>query len=68
LFARYARESAYQALPYVYTAVPGWPEIDHERNQYLTIDAQHMFSSRVINDIRFGYVRLFTQTANGGIN
>ena len=68
LFARYARESAYQVLPYVYTQVPGWPEVDHERNQYLTIDEQHMFSPKIINDIRFGYVRLFTETANGGIN
>ncbi|MBN2242207.1 MAG: carboxypeptidase regulatory-like domain-containing protein, partial [Acidobacteria bacterium] len=68
LFVRYARESAYQVLPYVYTQLPGWPEVDHERNQYLTIDEQHTFSPRVINDFRFGYVRLFTETANGGIN
>ena len=68
LFVRYARESAYQVLPYVYTQAPGWPEVDHERNQYLTINEQHMFSSRTINDFRFGYVRLFTETANGGIN
>lgn len=68
LFARYARESAYQVLPYVYTQVPGWPEVDHERNQYLTIDEQHMFSPRIVNDVRFGFVRLFTNTANGGIN
>jgi hypothetical protein len=68
LFARFARESAYQILPYVYTQVPGWPEVDHERNQYLTIDEQHMFTPRIINDIRLGYVRLYTQTANGGIN
>jgi hypothetical protein len=68
LFARYVRESAYQVLPYVYTQVPGWPEVDHENNQYLTIGEQHMFSPRIINDFRFGYVRLYTNTANGGIN
>jgi hypothetical protein len=68
MFVRYVRESAYQVLPYVYTQVPGWPEVDHERNQYLTISEQHMFSPRMINDFRFGYVRLFTETANGGIN
>ncbi|MEJ2245890.1 MAG: TonB-dependent receptor, partial [Acidobacteriota bacterium] len=68
LFGRYSRESAYQVLPYVYTNVPGWPEVDHERNQYLTLNEQHLFSPRIINDIRFGYVRLFTRTANGGIN
>jgi hypothetical protein len=68
MFARYVRESAYQVLPYVYTQVPGWPEVDHERNQYLTISDQHMFSPTIINETRFGYVRLFTETANGGIN
>jgi len=68
LFVRYVRESAYQVLPYVYTQIPGWPEVDHERNQYLTIDEQHMFSPKIINSVRFGYVRLFTNTANGGIN
>jgi len=68
MFARYARESAHQVLPYVYTQVPGWPEVDHERNQYLTIDEQHMFSPTIVNDLRFGYVRLYTNTANGGIN
>ena len=68
LMARYVRESAYQVLPYVYTQVPGWPEVDHERNQYFTISEQHMFSPRIINDIRFGFVRLYTETANGGIN
>ena len=68
LFGRYASESAYQVLPYVYTQVPGWPEVDHERNQYFTINEQHLFSPKIINDLRFGFVRLFTETENGGIN
>jgi hypothetical protein len=68
LFVRYARESAYQVLPYVYTAVPGWPEIDHERNQYVTITERHMFSPTIVNEARVGIVRLFTETENGGIN
>jgi hypothetical protein len=67
MFGRYVRESAYQVLPYVGSPVPGWPEIDHERNQYLTIEERHMFSPTMVNEIRFGLVRLFTQTANGGI-
>ncbi len=66
LFARYIRESAYQVLPYVYTPVPGYPEIDNERNQYLTIEERHTFSPRMLNEVRFGFVRLFTLTANGG--
>jgi hypothetical protein len=66
LFARYARESAYQVIPYVYTQVPGYPELDWERNQYLTISERHMFSPRIVNEVRFGFVRLFTETMSGG--
>jgi hypothetical protein len=68
LFARYVRESAYQVLPYVYTPVPGYPEIDKEHNQYLTVEERHTFSPRVLNEVRFGLVRLYTQTANGGVS
>jgi len=68
LFARYIRESAYQVLPYVYTPVPGYPEIDNEHNQYLTIEERHTFSPRMLNEVRFGFVRLFTLTANGGVS
>ncbi len=66
LFARYTRESAYQVIPYVYTSVPGYPELDWERNQYFTLSERHTFSPKIINEVRFGLVRLFTETANGG--
>jgi len=66
LFGRYVRESGYQVIPYVYTQVPGYPELDWERNQYFTISERHMFSPKIVNEARFGYVRLFTETANGG--
>ena len=65
LFAQYHIERAYQVLPYVYTPVPGFPEVDNEHNQYLTIEERHTFSPRILNEVRFGLVRLFTQTANG---
>ncbi len=68
LFTRYSRESAYQELPYVGSSIPGWPEVDNERNQYLTVQEQHMFSPTVINDLRFGFVRLNMVTANGGLS
>jgi hypothetical protein len=67
LFVQYHIENAYQVLPYVYTAVPGYPEVDNERNQYLTVEERHTFSPRLLNEVRFGYVRLYTQTANGGL-
>ena len=66
LFARYAIENAYQLVPYAYSQVPGYPEADSERNQYLTIEERHTFSPRFLNEVRFGYVRLFTQTSNPG--
>ena len=66
LFARYVRESAYQVIPYTNSPVPGYPELDNEHNQYLTIEERHTFSPRILNEVRFGFVRLFTLTANGG--
>ena len=66
LFARYIRESAYQVLPYTNSPLPGYPEIDNEHNQYLTVEERHTFSPRILNEVRFGFVRLFALTANGG--
>jgi hypothetical protein len=65
LFGRYTRETAYQLLPYENETLPGYPEIDNEHNQYLTIEERHTFSTKVINEARFGLVRLFQQTASG---
>ncbi|HXY78223.1 MAG TPA: TonB-dependent receptor [Candidatus Acidoferrales bacterium] len=67
IFGRYTRESAYQVIPYVYSPIPGYPEIDNEHNQYLTVEERHTFSPTLLNEVRFGFVRLFTQTANGGV-
>ncbi|MBZ5500833.1 MAG: TonB-dependent receptor [Acidobacteriia bacterium] len=66
LLGRYVRESAYQLVPYAYTQVPGYPEADYERNQYLAIEERHMFSPKVLNEVRGGYMRGFMQTANPG--
>ena len=60
MFARYAIENAYQLVPYVYTPIPGYPEADNERNQYLTVEERHMFAPTFLNEVRFGYVRLYT--------
>lgn len=64
LLGRYVRESAYQLVPYSYTQIPGYPEADSERNQYLAIEERHMFSPKVLNEVRAGYMRGFMQTAN----
>jgi Carboxypeptidase regulatory-like domain/TonB-dependent Receptor Plug Domain len=67
MFARYAIENAFQVLPYVYSPIPGYPEVDNERNQYLTVEERHMISPTTLNEVRFGFVRLHTLTANGGL-
>lgn len=66
LFARYAIENAYQVIPYTNSPLPGYPEIDHERNQYLTVEERHTFSPTLLNEVRFGFVRSFALTGNGG--
>ena len=68
MFGRYVMEDAYQELPYVGSVVDGWPEVDNERNQYFTIQEQHMFSPTILNDLRLGIVRLNMVTANGGLS
>jgi hypothetical protein len=65
LFGRYTRESAYQLLPYENESLPGFPEIDNERNQYFTLEERHTFSPKLLNEARFSLVRLFMQTASG---
>ena len=72
LFGRYDIENAFQSVPYstniFSTAIPGYPEIDNERNQYTTIEERHIFSPKVLNEARFGFVRLNLETADGGLN
>ena len=48
--------------------LPGWPEVDNEQNQYITIEERHVFSPKILNEARFGFVRLNFLTANGGLN
>jgi hypothetical protein len=71
-FARYDIENAFQSVPYstniISTAVLGYPEIDNERNQYTTIEERHVFSPKLLNEARFGFVRLNLLTADGGLN
>ena len=72
MFGRYDIENAYQSVPYstniISTAVAGYPEIDNERNQYTTVEERHVFSPKILNEARFGFVRLNLLTADGGLN
>ncbi len=71
-FARYTMENAYQlipsALPALNTNNPGWPEVDNERNQYISIEERHVVSASLLNELHFGLVRLDFRTLAGGIN
>jgi hypothetical protein len=74
LFGRYDIENAYQTIPYpaaqpgIPMGLPGYPEIDNERNQYATIEERHTFSPTLLNEVRFGFVRLGMSMADGGLS
>jgi hypothetical protein len=74
LFGRYNIENAYQTIPYpaaqpgVPMGIPGYSETDNERNQYAAIEERHTFSPTVLNEVRFGLVRLDMNMANGGLS
>ena len=67
-FARYTIEHAYQYIPTVESTSPGWPEVDHEQNQYLSAEERHVISPTVLNLLHFGFVRLNFQSVGGGLN
>jgi hypothetical protein len=68
MFGRYARESACQELPYVYTQVPGYPELDWERNQYFTLSERHTFSSKIINEASPEYTTVLFFLCHGFVS
>ena len=55
-FARYVYDSG-SFLNTLGIGLPGWPEVDASRNQYLALGDTRMFSSTLINTIRFDFVR-----------
>jgi hypothetical protein len=68
-FARYTIENAYQLIPSALnTGNQGWPEVDNERNQYVSIEERHVFSASLLNELHAGLVRLDFRTLAGGIN
>jgi Carboxypeptidase regulatory-like domain/TonB dependent receptor-like, beta-barrel len=40
-----------------------FPEIDHTRNQFAVITEKHIFSTTMVNSVRFGYTRTKEQSA-----
>jgi hypothetical protein len=67
-FARYTIEHAYQFIPTIESLIPGWPEVDNEQNQYISIEERHVFSPTILNELHVGFVRLNFQSVGGGLN
>lgn len=62
LFGRYVIDQAYNISPlsgFFGSAMPYWPEVDHTRNHFLTVEERHIFSASVVNNARFMYTRTY---------
>jgi hypothetical protein len=62
IFGRYVFDGAYNLSPLtgIFGAVlPFWPEVDHSKNQFFTAEERHIFSSNVVNNVRFTFVRTY---------
>ncbi|MGA2050733.1 MAG: carboxypeptidase regulatory-like domain-containing protein, partial [Terracidiphilus sp.] len=61
VFARYTVDDSSSLVPYVGTPpgtyMPGFPTVHLARNQYVTIQDRTAFSTKLINDVRFGVNR-----------
>jgi Carboxypeptidase regulatory-like domain len=55
-----------QDVPFFGASVPGFPALRTFQNRNLAISETHTFSSRVINQFRFGFSRLAGQSVAGG--
>ncbi len=62
IFGRYVFDKAYNLSPltgFFGAALPYWPEVDHSKNQFFTAEERHIFSSNVVNNVRFMFVRTY---------
>src|SRR6266851_30629 len=55
-----------QDVPFFGATVPGFPALRSFENRHLAIAETHIFSSRAINQFRFGFSRLAGQGVAGG--
>jgi Carboxypeptidase regulatory-like domain/TonB-dependent Receptor Plug Domain len=55
-----------QDIPFFGATVPGFPALRSFKNRHLAITETHIFSSRAINQFRFGFSRLAGQSVAGG--
>ena len=70
LFGRYFIDQANNLLPltgFFGSALPYWPEVDHTKNQFLTIQERHIFSANVVNNARFIFARTYESSYSHSI-
>ena len=61
-FGRYVFDGSYNLSPLTGlfgAALPDWPEVDHTKNQFFTLEERHIFSPSVVNNARFMLVRTY---------
>jgi hypothetical protein len=60
VFGRYVFDRGYNLSPltgFFGAVLPLWPEVDHSKNQFFTAEERHIFSSNVVNNARFIFIR-----------
>ncbi len=64
VFGRYVSDRANSLTPFPTfgSTLPSWPEQDSTKNQYFTLEEKHLFSSSVVNEARFAFVRTYEQS------
>jgi hypothetical protein len=66
LSAKFFFSNSNQDVPFFGASVPGFPVLRSFENRNLAIAETHIFSSRAINQFRFGFSRLAGQSIPGG--
>jgi Carboxypeptidase regulatory-like domain len=66
LSGKFFFSSSNQDVPFFGATVPGFPALRTFQNRNLAISETHIFSSRAINQFRFGFSRLAGQSVAGG--
>jgi outer membrane receptor protein involved in Fe transport len=60
LFVRYIRDGANIVYPFLGSPLPPfWPEVGTTANHFATVEYRHLFSSNIINLLRFSFTRTF---------
>jgi Carboxypeptidase regulatory-like domain len=62
IFGRYVFDGAYNLSPltgFFGAALPLWPEVDHSKNHFFTVEERHIFSANVVNSVRLVFTRTY---------